>query len=425
MKRVLLSRLENQWLRQDGTPPLLLRGARQVGKTWLARELGRLYGHLVEVNLETDRETHAAFDAFFGDPQSLIKNLGVAARKPIIPGQSFLFLDEIQECESALKSLRYFKEKMPGLKVLATGSLLEFLFKKLSFPVGRVDFQWLQPMNLLEFIWASSPGVERIDELVPPLLEKRMQEYLSVGGLPESVLHFTQSGSVLDAAPVIKRLSAAYRADFPKYASTVQTPLLSLIYDRVPRLWGEKIKYTSLSPDYRARDLEAAIHVLIDAGLLRRSLHSSANGLPLSAEAKFKDFKLFSLDVALGLTQLQAGAPTPRFEDLLNKGEVLEQLVAQELCAYTGLNEEPQLYFWRRETPSSRAEVDFLISRQGRVIPLEVKSGTNQKSKSLALFLQEKKREEAYKITWNTSGKDRRGNPLLPIWKLHTLVMPR
>ncbi len=422
MKRIVFSNLQSQWLRQNHSAPLLIRGARQVGKTWLARELGRLHGDMVEINLETERDAHRIFESHFGDPTHLIQNLGAIARQPIIAGQTLLFLDEIQECPAALKSLRYFKEKMPTLKVIATGSLLEFLLKEVSFPVGRVDFQWLQPLNVLEFLWATCPGVEDVTALDSSVLSARMEEYLTVGGMPEAVLRFSESASVVEAQAVIKRLSAAYRADFPKYGSRVQTPILNLLYDRLPRHWGEKIKYSTLSADYRALQLRQAMDLMIDAGLLRQSRHSSANGLPLGAEAKDKDFKLFSLDVGLGLAQLQLGSPLPHFADLMNKGAVLEQLVAQELCAYGALNEAPQLFFWRRETPTSKAEVDFLIPRQGRVVPLEVKSGTNLKSKSLGLFLGEKKLTEAYKITWDKEGKDRSGRTLVPLWRVHQLL---
>jgi predicted AAA+ superfamily ATPase len=398
MFRHSLDVLQRKWLAQEFSPPLLLRGARQVGKTWLARELGRLHGDFIEVNLEEQREVLPFFEKNFSDPCKLLADLSAWFRRPIDPKQTLLFIDEIQESQAALSSLRYFKEKMPSLRVVATGSLLEFRLKELSFPVGRIDFYWVQPMNFEEFLLANSINTKNIENIDSSILKLRLHEYFFTGGLPEAVLKFTQTQSIAEATQVVRRLAVAYRADFPKHSKRTQLGLLQLLYDSLPRHWGKKIKYSSITSEFKARELSVAMLLLEDAGLLRRCLHTAANGVPLSAEAKLSDFKLFSLDIGVGLHLQQLSPLNTTFDDLINKGGVLEQFIAQELCFQNELNQNSELFFWHRAAKSATAEVDFMLATNAQVVPVEVKSGRNQKSKSLRIFMEEKQSKSAIKV---------------------------
>jgi predicted AAA+ superfamily ATPase len=399
MKRSAVQYLESHWLNKKGALPLILRGARQVGKTWIARALGNQYGDTLEINFETDREYHLVFERHFGKPDLLVSNLEAISGKKIVPGKTLLFLDEIQECEASVKSIRYFKEQLPELKVIAAGSLLEFILKDIGFPVGRAETFFIQPLCFSEFLEASGIDSNSVDQIDDEILNQKLTDYFLVGGLPDSVLAYQVRKNPLDSIEVLKRISLAYRNDFPKYSKKIDLPILNLIYDRSPMLWGKKTKYVSLSDEYRAKDLNRGIDLLADAGLLQRCMHTSAHGVPLAAEAKHSSFKLFSNDIGIGLQQLQVNPALISFNELINKGGVLEQFVAQELKANQPLNQMPQLFYWHREQKSALSEVDFIISDFDQVIPIEVKSGKNTKSKSLSRFMEEKNSKLGVKVS--------------------------
>ena len=394
-----------QWFQNPHAKPLLVRGARQVGKTWVCRRLGAEAQDFLEINFEVEVSLRQVFEQYFGDPEKLVRNLESYFSREIVPGKTLLFFDEIQECPSAIMSLRYFFEKMPQCRVIATGSLLEFALSELGFPVGRVDFTWLHPLSFQEFLNAlgvSTKDDPDVDAVANPKLREALMIYLQIGGLPKVVATWVETKSFLECQNLLQNLAAAYRADFSKYASRAKLEPVRIVFEQIPRLWGNVTKFSELTIDFRARELREAINLLRWAGLLTTALHTKANGVPLGAEASGTHFKLFSLDVGLGnrLLGLKLGDPI-LVNELIHRGGLMEQFVAQELRALSAWNEEPQLYFWQREKKSSQAEVDFVVARGPQVVPIEVKSGEKGKAKSLGIFISEKSSPFGLKLSMN------------------------
>ncbi|MBF0492178.1 MAG: ATP-binding protein [Deltaproteobacteria bacterium] len=404
MKRLALKFLGN-WRIRPQRRPLLLRGARQVGKTWLVRAHAASYESFVEINLEKQAQFIPLFQKKFGDPQQLIRELSLLSGQKIEIGKTLLFIDEIQECKEALLSLRYFKEELSEQAVIAAGSLLEFIFSELSFPVGRIEFLHLFPLNFEEFLMALNREdlVETIKlqdvsrTLAEPLHELLLDyftTYSLLGGLPEIVKCYAESKDLKLCQNIQQLLIASYREDFHKYAKKTQIQNLRLLFENVPRLLGQKFKYSEIDCELKSRDLSLALTLLEQAGLVYKVYHSSSNGVPLHAQIDPKKFKVFSLDIGLchRLLGLELSQLYLEKKNLLaRRGGIAEQIVAQELISYTPQNESPQLHYWHRETAASSAEMDFVIGKNGQVFPLEVKSQRARSSKSMGIFLEEKK----------------------------------
>lgn len=421
MQRLALTTLE-RWQQAAEHLPLLIRGARQVGKTWLVREHAKSYANFVEINLESDPEYISIFKENFGKTNELVNALTLLSGKKIEGGKTLLFIDEIQQSKEALLALRYLKEKLPELHVIAAGSLLEFAFADLSFPVGRIEFFHLFPMNFEEYLMARGrddliAAILAADEkkpLVDAVHQKLVDEvtcYCLTGGLPAAVAAYVQTGDFGDCQNIQQRLVASFREDFHKYASKTNIEHLRIIFNDIPRQIGQKFKYSAVDPQLRSRDLSAALGLLEMAGLAYKAHHSSANGLPLGAQIQQKKFKVFFLDIGLAhrilglnLSQLYL----ERRELLANRGAMAEQFVAQELLSHTSLNQSPQIYYWHRETKSAQAEVDLLYEYQSAVLPIEVKSGTRGHLKSLQIFLTEKEKfvKKAIKVSAAPFAKD-------------------
>ncbi len=392
-------------MRDKSRRPMLIRGARQVGKTWLVREHARLYPSFVEINLESHPEYIPLFREQFGKPKDLLIGIAAISGQKLVPGETLLFIDEIQESKEALLSLRYFYENLPGQPVIAAGSLLEFCFQDLSFPVGRIEFFHLFPLNFEEYLIAMGRDdlISMIEQVNPkkPLAQaihnQLMDEvaiYSLIGGLPEVVHTFVTSKDWRKCQEILQILVGTYREDFHKYSSRAEVEILRLLFSEIPRLLGQKFKYSHVDPSVKAGVLSRGLDHLEKAGLIYRSYHSSANGLPLGAQINRKKFKVFFLDVGLaqrilGLTLSEIFLK--RRELLAQRGAIAEQFVAQELLSQTQKNETPQIFFWQRESRSSQAEVDFLIERESSPLPIEVKSGHGKGLKSMHLFLEEKK----------------------------------
>ena len=406
MKRLATDFLD-KWRGGKDRRPLLIRGARQVGKTWLVREHGHTYPSFLEINLESEPEYLQLFRENFGKPQKLLPALSLLSGKKIRTGETLLFIDEIQESKEALLSLRYFKEELPDQHVIAAGSLLEFSFEELSFPVGRIEFFHLFPMNFEEFLLA-----ERRDDLIGAILrtdeknplpdalhEKLLEEvtlYCLLGGLPEVLKTYVDSGDFQACQTVQQIHVATLREDFHKYASKANIEQLRLLFHGIPRLIGRKFKYSEIDPHIKSRELSSALGLLEKAGLIYKAPHSSARGLPLEAQINPKRFKVFFLDV--GLSQRVLGTNLSQLflekkELLATRGALAEQFVAQELLSFTPQNQTPRLYYWHREAKSSEAEVDLLTEYDSHILPIEVKSGNKGALKSLHLFLNERGEE--------------------------------
>lgn len=412
MKRYLTNGLL-EWKKHPQPLPLLLRGARQVGKTYLVETFGREhFENLVTVNFEFQPEFKSCFDTF--NPQEITNTISLLINKPITPGKSLLFLDEIQECPNAIKSLRYFKELMPELHVIGAGSLLELSLSDEDFrmPVGRVMFMYLKPLSFKEFLVAVDNTdlcefIEKInlrDKIPEPIhqkLLKLIREYMVLGGMPAVVQEYLNSQNFSQCQIIQSALLNAYRSDFGKYASRTDHKYLQQLFERIPGLIAQHFKFSKVDPDVRARDLKKALQKLRDAGLIYQIFATAACGLPLNALMDEKRFKLLFLDIGLVNRAARLDADILLQQDLLlvNRGIVAEQLVGQELLAYSNYHEPGQLFFWTREKHGSTAEIDFVVNVDSTIVPIEVKSGSTGRLKSLRMFMEEKQSKIGVQIS--------------------------
>ncbi|MBI2344128.1 MAG: ATP-binding protein [Deltaproteobacteria bacterium] len=387
------------WKDDTRRKPLILRGARQVGKTYAVTQFGQEHfpNHFVAVDFEKRPDLHVIFQRNL-EPQRIRSELEIAARMPIIPGKTLLFLDEIQACPRALMALRYFYEELPELHLIAAGSLLEFALRDIAFPVGRVMFTSLYPLTFAEFLRAlaetdlaelvltmPTTASDRLSDFVHEQLLQKLRLYFFVGGMPEAVATYLQTGSLRDAMRVHADLVYSYRQDFATYAPRANKLALDQVFRGVATQGGRQIKYTNLSRDFTIPTIKKNMELLVWARILSIVQSARPEGLPLGATATMKRFKTILVD--LGLMNHLCGMPmdTPGVSGSLlslYKGALAEQFVGQELLAA----QDGELYYWSRAEKSSQAEVDFLIVREGDIFPVEVKSGPAGRLRSLHLF---------------------------------------
>jgi predicted AAA+ superfamily ATPase len=401
MKRQSIEYLQ-KWFSRSDRKPLLLRGARQVGKTWLVRETARILGlNLVEVNFELRPEAKTAFQSL--QPADILKALSFLGFGPVEPGSSLLLLDEIQECPQAISALRYFYETRPDLAVIGTGSLLEFALEAehFSMPVGRVEYMWLYPMNFIEYLLAKghttladaissfNPAHNNWTELIHKQALTHLRNYLFCGGMPQALKAMAENDDIDECRRAQLSILQSYRQDFYKYAGKINASIAEQLFLRAPGLVGGRLKFTHIVQEARSSEVKPAVIALEKAGVIRRVFHSSGQGLPLATDCNERISKLFMVDVGLMHAALQIDAQLVQEPDLLaiHRGAVAEQFVAQELLSSTPQERESELYFWVREANNSQSEVDFLVPVNGKVLPIEVKSGTAGTLKSLQIFL--------------------------------------
>ncbi len=393
------------WKDEKGRKPLIIRGARQVGKTWLIENFGKNYfSQFVELNFEYEPDLKTCFSTL--NPSEIIQKIELSANVDITPGNTLLFLDEIQECPQALKALRYFYEKMPDLHVIAAGSLLEFVMdaEKISIPVGRVQNIYLAPMSFGEYLTACGENKvraylknltlnERIPESVHVKCISLLRNYLFLGGMPEAVANWLESKKFKKTDEIHWALLQIYRHDFGKYGSRMKLNLMEKVFNHAPAMVGNKFKYSHIDKQTNSRDIKQSLELLIKAHILHKITSTSGSGLPLSAHCNEKFFKILFLDVGLLQSSMGINKEIYLAENLLAvyKGLVAEQFAGQELLALKKHFEEPSLFYWNREARGSAAEVDYVWQKGERILPVEVKSGKTGTMKSLRLFLSEKK----------------------------------
>ena len=396
-----------QWKRRASRKPLVVRGARQVGKSHLVRMFAQQeFQHLLEVNFERLPDAASLFKS--NAPRTICRLLEARFNTPLTPGPSLLFLDEIQAAPEVFAVLRYFREELPDLHVIAAGSLLEFVLRDhhFSMPVGRVEYLHLGPMVFEEFLLAVGrdrlrdwlvqygPGDEVPAEMHAEL-SRLVRQYLVIGGMPEAVAAFGQTESYQECEQIQQAVLATYRDDFNKYGQRVKQQRVEKVFARVPLMVGRKFMYSHVDREERSRDLGEALSLLQLARVVHKVPHTHANGIPLAAEADDRTFKVLFMDVGLlcrscGLRMtdlVQSDEPM-----LINSGAVCEQAVGQHLLHATPFYVEPELFCWIRQTRGSNAEVDFVIGIGDQVVPVEVKAGKTGTLKSLHVFLREKRR---------------------------------
>lgn len=403
MERDALSQLV-AWKDSPARKPLVIKGARQVGKTALMREFGqRHFTNVAYLSLERhDERTPSEYAELFKrtrDPRRLVTNLSLASGQPINPGQTLLVLDEVQDCEAALNSLKYFSEDLPELHVVCAGSLLGVALASdsSSFPVGKVSFLDLQPMTFREFLGATGDGaladycaqidaIEPIPQIFATRLEDSLKQYFATGGMPEAVATWRNSRSVPEVDAVLADLLDSYERDFAKHGGARMYAKVSAVWRSLPSQLArenKKFVYGVVREGARAREYEDAIVWLENAGLVRRVFRSTAPGLPASAYDDLGSFKVYCLDVGLlrRLSRLDASSFSDAgriFSEF--KGAFAENYALQALSTQL----DSSLRYWSITKPSH--EVDFLAQVGNEVLPIEVKSGGSIKSSSLRYY---------------------------------------
>ena len=397
------------WLHAARRKPLVVRGARQVGKSTLVELFAEGEGRgLRTVNLER----HPGLDDAFAsnDPRAIVNLLDSLVDTPL-PPDGILFLDEIQAVPAAIASLRYFLEEMPELPVVAAGSLMEFALADHAFamPVGRVDYLNVAPMTFTEFLNAvGKRGLARAvaafewppgkDTSIPPVVHDRLLEqlrlYQYVGGMPEAVRVFAESGSLRAVGDVHSGIVETYRDDFPRYAPRRDMTRMLRVFNFAARQPGRKVKFSNVSPDDQSVTVRRDIDLLAMARVIAKVTHSACSGLPLQADLKENVFKLLFLDV--GLMNAVSGVRWEAIQaadgrELVNAGRSAEQFIGQHLQYLFARRVNRELTYWLREGRSNNAEVDYVVELGGKIVPVEVKAGRAGTLKSLHQFVAEKR----------------------------------
>ena len=393
--------------RGNGRKPLLIRGARQTGKTTAIRMFARQSGlKLIELNMEKKW----AFTSILknNDPFKIIEAIEFELNCDIVPEKTLLFFDEVQVTPALLGVLRYFYEETPEYAVVATGSLLEFALATPTFslPVGRVELYHMGPFSFEEFLAALDKEhalaliqnfsiSDSVSEALHDQLNKLVRLYTIVGGMPEAIVTFKESGSLREVERIKVNINETFILDFNKYTPKVDTALLKRVFSFLPALQGKKVIYSNIDPNVRSKEIASAIDHLCLAKVVTKVFHSAANGVPLAAEKNERFFKPLLLDVGLLLSQLHLNpmdVEQTNDLNLVNKGSVAEQFIGQQLYNQSASYRDPELYYWARERKGASAEVDYLfVDEHAEIVPVEVKSGKTGSLRSLQIIMQEKR----------------------------------
>lgn len=413
-----------EWKESTTHKPLLLRGARQVGKSSAVRHLGTQFKYFAEVNFESAKSIATFFKGDL-DVKLISSKISNYIQVPIIPGQTLLFLDEIQACPEAIMALRFFKEDYPELHVIAAGSLLEFALQSLpTFGVGRIHSVFMYPMTFDEFLVAMDMGgllaMRREATVTHPLdapfhdkLVNLFRTYLMVGGMPEAVATWRETTDFLKCQQVHQDIILTYEDDFNKYGRRVNPELLRLTLHGVCHQIGQKLTFSRISEGYRSAQIREALNLLTLAGLVIPVVGTSANGVPLDAESDEKRAKYLFLDSGLLLAILHLDGQlghdliklimTATPQDLINKGSITEMVAGLEISRYKSPVMRPRLFYWEK-TGNSIAEIDYLSIRSMKVLPIEIKAGTQGGMKSLWIFMREKHLDNAVRCSLENFG---------------------
>jgi len=401
-----------EWKHDPYRHPLLVRGARQIGKTVVVEKLAtEEFENAVTINFELQPEYQACFNSL--EPRNILNAITTISGRDISPGRTLLFLDEIQQCPEAIVALRYFFEKMPELHVIGAGSLLEFALrsKDISVPVGRIQYVYMHPLSFGEFLDAMGEEKSRAavrslgrDGLHPAIhahLLDLVKKYMLVGGMPAVVAEYRRSGDLQRCRAVQTAIVQTYRSDFGKYAREAHHKHIDAVFSGVPRMVGEKFKFSHVNPDVQSREIKAALELLETAGIVHRVTRTSGSGLPLGPNADDRTFKTVFLDVGLmqNLCGLTRDVLLARDVVLVNSGAVAEQFAGQELVASADHLTPPALYYWTREEPRSNAEVDYVFASGSAVVPVEVKASAGGRLRSLHMFLEQYQPPAGFRVS--------------------------
>lgn len=433
-----------EWKDNPMRKPLLLRGARQVGKSSAVRHFGKEFQFFAEVNFERHKTVKTFFQGDI-DIRLIVQKIAIYINVPIEEGKTLLFLDEIQECPEAIMALRFFKEDYPGLHVIAAGSLLEFTLQKLpTFGVGRIHTLFMYPMTFDEFLNANNENglisMKRQADSQHPLdaafhekLIEYFRIYLLVGGMPEAVLAWIKTHNFNQCSHIQEDIILTYEDDFSKYKKRVSPDLLRTTLHGICHQPGEKITFKQISADYRSSQIREAVQLLTLAGLVIPVIATSGNGIPLDAEANEKNMKILLLDSGLLLSVLQlegnlaqhlvelimTGSP----QDLVNKGGLVEMVAGLELLRNKPCVQRQKMFYWEK-SGNSIAEIDYLDTFHLKVTPIEIKSGTQGGIKSLWQFMREKRLTEAIRCSFENFGEFTYTDPQADNAERHITIIP-
>lgn len=421
----LIDKYLKEWAAKNERKPLLLRGARQVGKSSSVRNLGTIFQSFVEINFERQPEYKALFSGNLVVGR-IISQIAAISGQQIIPGETLLFFDEIQQCPEAIMSLRFFKEDMPELHVIAAGSLLEFALEELpTFGVGRIHSMFMYPMTFDEFMYANGEKLlmEARDNsssdvpLPQPLHEKIVEyfrTYMLTGGMPEVVAKWVKTHDYIQCQELQDDIIVSYEDDFPKYRKKIDANLLRLTLRSAAAQSTKKFSYSAVGGGYRTDEVKKALEMLILAGLCVPVTRTHANGLPLGGESdmSYRKILLFDPGIMLRILNMETGDVsdittdilTESASNLVNKGPMAELVAGLELQRYHSPNLRSSLYYWTRDAKNSQAEIDYVTAANRSVLPIEIKAGMKGGMKSLWIFMREKKLNKGVRCSLENFG---------------------
>lgn len=452
-KRLIDGYLE-QWAKKKDHKPMLLRGARQVGKSTAVRHLGETFDNFVEINFEKQPEYKKVFNSNLVVAR-IVSEISAMCAIPIVPGKTLLFLDEIQECQEAIMALRFFREDMPGLHVIAAGSLLEFALAELpTFGVGRIHSMYMYAMTFDEYLEANGEKLlldykrnASPDQPLPEPLHNKLtalvRSYFLVGGMPEAVGKWIETHDYLQCQEVLDDIISGYEDDFPKYGKKIDPVLLRLTMRSAAVQVTKKFSYSEVGGGYRTEEVKKALEMLLLAGICTQVVRTDANGLPLGSESDLSYRKILILDSGLLLRLLNLSSVdvskiaseilTEDTTDLVNKGPLAEMVAGLELLRYKTPNLRHELYYWVRLAKNSQAEIDY-VEAKGYVLPIEVKAGMKGGMKSLWIFMREKGLTSAVRCSLENFNRfeyiDREASEAVrkvevyPLYALSNLIIP-
>ncbi len=407
-----------QWKTDTHRKVLMVRGARQVGKTFSIRNLGNEFDHFLEINFDENKDIHSLFESDL-DVQKIIQTIAVQYNVPIIAGKTLLFFDEIQACPNAIRSLRYFYEKTPDLHVIAAGSLLEFVLEEIpSFGVGRIQTLFMYPLTFHEFLWAIHPSLiplidkasakNPLEQNLHKLAADYFKTYQLIGGMPEVVNEYLQTGDYLRCTRLLDNLIQSFQTDFAKYKKHAPIQTLRNVFNSIARQAGGKFIYKHAAPELDSKTIKSALELIIQAGLAYKIPHTSASGLPLGGQINPRKFKILPLDSGIYQRLLGLNLKDYFLTDdihLMNKGNLAEVTAGVQLVHHQLPIVQPQMYYWHREAKSSNAEIDYIIQIGSQILPIEVKAGTKGQMQSMYLFLKEKKLKRGVRLSMENFGE--------------------
>lgn len=416
-----------------------------MGKSTAVRHLGEQFKYYVEINLEKQPAYKTLFSNNL-DVTQIVPQMAAMCGIPIIPNETLLFIDEIQDCKEAIMALRFFKEDLPDLHVIAAGSLLEFVLDDIpTFGVGRIHSMFMFPMTFDEFLLANGENLlldarnqaSSTSPLAVPLHEKLiglMRRFLLVGGMPEAVAKWVETHDYLQCQEVQDDILTGYEADFPKYKKKVDPQLLSSTMKSAAMQATKKFVYARVPGEYKTAEVKKALELLTKAGILIPVTHTDANGLPLGEEKDESTRKILLLDTGLMLRLLNMSSGdttaittqilTASAADLVNKGPMAEMLAGLELLHYLSPNLHHELFYWVRQAKNATAEVDYILPLNMEVLPVEVKAGVQGGMKSLWDFMREKKLSQAVRCSLENFGQFDYVDPKADNAVRHVTIVP-